>query len=237
MTQPHRLLSLDIWRGFAVVLMIIYHFFFDLNHFGYVEINFNGEWLWRLFRYFIISLFLLSVGISLVLSHAKSMAFKQIIKRLLQLTTASLLVSMASYLLFPATWIYFGILHFIALASLLGLLFISFPNLSLLTALIIWLTNMIGVLNMHWLFALLQPYLFLPNKTEDLVPFFPWFAMVLLGIFLAKQSYFSRILVAVFWTKFAKVGDILGVFGRHSLLIYLIHQPLLFAMFWIKTFV
>jgi len=226
--SKQRLHYLDVMRGIAIILMMIYHFSFDLDHFDFIQVEMNSNLLWRCFRYTIISLFLFTMGISLALTHAKRICWPCIKKRTLLLGIFSILVSIASYTQFPQSWIYFGILHFILVASWLGLLFIGRPWLAFITAIIILVGFYLGWLHSHALFALLQRPLHLPiGYTEDVVRVFPWFSLVLLGIFfVGKQWHLSSKL------RFtpSKLSHKISFLGRHSLLIYLIHQPILFGL-------
>ncbi len=223
--NQQRLHYLDVTRGIAIILMVIYHFFFDLDNFNYIQIEMNSDLFWRGFRTIIISLFLTTMGISLALTHSKGICWQCLKKRTLFLGGAATLVSIASYLQFPQTWIYFGILHFILFASWLGLFFLGKPYLSLISAIVIIIGYFSGWLNTNFLFSFLQPLLHLPPYyTEDLVTVFPWFAFVLLGIFIVAKG----------WHLYPQLkpnllSEKIGFLGRHSLLIYLLHQPILFG--------
>jgi uncharacterized membrane protein len=223
--NKQRLHYLDVIRGIAIILMVIYHFCFDLDNFHYIQIDMDTDPFWRGFRSLIITLFLSTMGISLALTHAKGICWYCLKKRTLLLGGAAILVSIASYMQFPQTWIYFGILHFILFASWLGLFFIAKPWLSLITAIIILVGSALGWLHTDALFALLQQPLHLPpGYTEDLVTIFPWFAIVLLGIFIvAMDWHLSPHLTASF------ISNKIAFLGQHSLIIYMIHQPILFA--------
>jgi uncharacterized membrane protein len=107
----------DTLRGFVIVLMVIFHFCYDLRYFGYVDWQVpNGEYWWP-FRYFILSVFIFTVGMSLSLAHAKRFFLRQFSRRAIQLLLAAIVVSIGSRALFPQSWIYFGILHFIFVTS------------------------------------------------------------------------------------------------------------------------
>ena len=220
-----RLHYLDVTRGIAIILMVIYHFSFDLDNFNYINIDMDNDIAWRGFRAFIVTLFLTTMGISLALTHHKGICWACLKKRTLFLGGAAVLVSLGSYLQFPQTWIYFGILHFILLASWLGLFFIGKPWLALITALVILIGSSLGWLHTHALFNVLQAPLHLPTHyTEDLVNIFPWFAPVLIGIFIVGKGWhvYPQLTPNILSNKVA-------LLGRHSLLIYLIHQPILFG--------
>src|SRR5215831_13116264 len=113
----------DTLRGFAIVLMFAYHLSFDLNFFGAVRIDFNHDPFWLGFRTLIVSLFLGLVGVSLVLAGATGFNREAYLTRLGRILGCAILVSAGSYLVFPESFIYFGILHFIFAASILGVPF------------------------------------------------------------------------------------------------------------------
>ena len=223
-----RLHYLDVTRGFSIVLMVIYHFSFDLDNFNYIQIDMDNSLLWQGFRVIIVTLFLTTMGISLALTHSrnnKGICWSCMKKRTLFLGVASILVSVGSYLQFPQTWIYFGILHFILFASWLGLLFVGKPWLSLITAIIVLVGYWTGWLHTHALFDLVHQPLHLPvHYTEDMVNIFPWFTPVLIGIFIVAKGWhlLPHLNPSFISTK-------LSFMGRHSLIIYLIHQPILFG--------
>ena len=227
-----RVIGLDVFRGWALLFMIIYHFNYDLSYFHITEINLNNSNFFLPFRYTIISMFLLSVGISLSLVHRKSISWRKLKKRTLLLSLASLAVTVVTYLLFPNSWVYFGILHFILLSSLLALPFLKHPKVALLSALLIFIGSATESLTVHSLFNFLQPILHLPPMyTEDLVPIFPWFGVVLLGTVIAYYRLHEIIFTKKIFSSNTPLNRLLKFIGQHSLLIYLIHQPILFVAF------
>ncbi len=231
MQKSKRVEGLDIFRGWAIFLMVLYHFTFDLNHFGFIHVNMNSSSLFLISRYTIMSMFLLSVGISLALVHKDKLNYKSIKKRLLLLGGASILVSIGTYIEFPYTWVYFGILHFILVASLLALPFLRYPKVALTLAIAILVGSALNLLNMHPLFHLLQPILHLPQYTEDLVPLVPWFSVVLLGSVMVHYNLHIKVFQHKIFSQDFFLNRIFKRMGKHSLLIYLIHQPILFLLF------
>jgi len=121
---------IDGLRGVAIVLMMAYHFTFDLNWFKVVHFNFNTDIFWLSARGFIVSMFLGLVGVSLYLASVHGLNKRRYWRRIGILVACALGVSVASYLMFPKTMIFFGILHFIIIASLLGVLFVRFIGLT-----------------------------------------------------------------------------------------------------------
>ena len=226
-TSP-RYVMIDALRGVAIVLMIAYHFSFDLNYHGWINQDFNHAPFWLITRAAIVSLFLLLVGISLVL-NAQRPDSTSFWRRQGRLLAACVAVSLGSYLMFPESFIFFGILHFILIASLAGRLFLRFHYANLAASMLIimagWLYSnpLFNAPPLQWLgFMTYKPF------TEDYVPFFPWFGVVLAGIFVG-QLIFSKPRPAL--TTEPRPGlQQLAFAGRHSLLIYLLHQPLLLGI-------
>jgi uncharacterized membrane protein len=182
-------------------------------------------------------MFVFSSGISLYFAHQKSIDRKKITKRVITLAGASLLVSVGSYTQFPNTWIYFGILHFFLFSSIFGLLFLRLPKLSLLLGLAIIMGYNFNILSMHWLYDLLKHPLHLPlHYTEDLASIVPWFGVFLLGMSFAHSSLPYKIFDNSFFNTKSKINILLSSAGKHSLLIYLLHQPILFGLFFIKNY-
>jgi uncharacterized membrane protein len=228
--KPRRYAMIDALRGVAIALMIAYHFSFDLNYHGWIQQDFNNAPFWLIARASIVSLFLLLVGISLVL-NAQRADTASFWRRQAKLLAASIAVSAGSFAMFPDSFIFFGILHFILLASLLGRMCVRFYYANLAASLLILLvgtnyTNPIfNAPSLQWLgFMTYKPF------TEDYVPFFPWFGVVLAGIFLGQLIFTKR---CPAWLSDYQPGSRMRpliLAGRHSLLIYLLHQPILLGI-------
>lgn len=233
----HRLQWIDTLRGFAIVLMIGFHFCYDLRYFGWVEWRVpNGEGWWQV-RYFILSLFIFTVGLSLALAHANAIRWRKFFIRFSQLAAAAFLISFFSRYMFPESWIYFGILHFIAAASLISVLFVRIPFLAGLVGMGFILSHQLGMTDSKLFFSMIEEYL--PKYTEDFVPFSPWLGVCLLGVagahYLPLQKIENK---ATQFNWLCKHTKWINFLGKHGLVVYLIHQPILFAIltplsFWI----
>ncbi len=226
---------IDYLRGIALLLMFVYHFSFDLNYYQFIDANFYNDPFWIYFRILIVSLFLWLVGVSLWLASDKGFTLFHFSKRLGWLIAAAALVSYSSYLTFPGSYIYFGILHFIIIASLVGLLFVRlyYSNLLLGILLIIIGTTVSFPAFNH---DTLQWFGLMTHKpvTEDYVPFLPWFGVVLLGLFSGRFIFKQRHLMFISrWREKTKLQASIACMGRHSLLIYLLHQPLFMGILFV----
>ena len=231
---------IDVLRGCAIAMMFIYHFCFDLGYFKLVDFDFYNGAFWINFRIVIVSSFLLLVGMSLYLATARKINWHSYRRRLFQIVLYAGLVSLASHLVFPRSMIFFGILHFIALASLIGLAFVRqfWLNLVLGTALII-----LGIAFSHPFFnqSFAQWFGLMTHKpiTEDYVPLLPWFGVVLIGIFAGRWLFSYRPAAAVIqWRSRNPVFRILRFGGQHSLHIYMLHQPVFLGAIylWLQLF-
>jgi len=219
----NRIFEADFLRGAAIVMMVIFHLCFDLNYFKYINIEIYSGTEWKLFRIVIVSLFLLLVGASMVFAYRDGIDFQKFKKRLYILLGSALLITIATKFVFPQSWIYFGIIHFIFLATIAGILFVRYPNISLIAGIFVIAGFFAGILSTSWIYDFLKPILELPRYTEDIVRFFPWFGVVLIGIFFGHKKLFG--------IKISQNGVTkkIALLGRHSLMIYLIHQPILFG--------
>lgn len=225
---------LDIARGLALLAMASYHFMWDLTTFGYLEPGFPSTGWPRIYARVIASTFLFLVGFSLVLAHGDQIRWRSFWKRWIIIAGAALLVTVASYFAIPQGLIHFGILHAIAAASLIGLIFLRVPwPATFLVAVGVFVAPQFlrsDAFNEPWLWWIgLSTQ---PRQSFDYVPLLPWFAAVLAGIGVARLPFLSRYL-----RQFesgekqpGRVKSALAFLGRHSLVFYLVHQPVLISI-------
>ncbi len=236
-----RLWEIDTLRGMAVITMIIYHLGWDLYFFGAVPglDPFHGIWF-IIQRYTAIS-FVLLVGLSLTLKRAglernKVPAGKQFISYLKQ----GLWIfgwGMVVTLVFWASGVgavHFGVLHLIGFSIIAAFPLLRFKWLNLaLWALLFVLGGVIIAQQIHlnslWLVWLgIYPMFY---TADDYFPLIPWFGVVLLGVFFGNLLYPAgrRVVLLPDWSNVALVRGLRFV-GRHTLPIYLLHQPVLIAL-------
>lgn len=226
---------IDALRGAAIAFMFAYHFCFDLNYFGVLQQNFNYDPFWLTARSLILGSFVALVGVSLVLATTSGIKWRSYLIRLGWLAACATAVSIASYQLFPESWIYFGVLHFILVASVLGLAFIPlyWTNLALGAALIgIGVTVKSAVFDQ----PLVNWFGLMTHKpiTEDYVPLLPWFGVVLTGMFVGRLVFGKQPWAgAVRWQTAGPIGRLLTWGGRHSLMLYMVHQPIFLGVLYL----
>lgn len=220
MLKTNRIEWLDECRGLSVIFMIIFHFTYDLNLFHLVSIDFYHGF-WYAFPRFIAGLFLFCVGISLESAHTPKIQFKPFKKRLMLLVLGATIVSISTYIQYPDQWVYFGTLHCIATASLLGLLFVGRPWAQFFLALIIIISQYYFDYDIKWVSGIIE------KPSIDFIPIYPWFWVVLSGMLFKRLITFNQSLLP------KHLHHLCCNLGRHSLIIYLIHQPLLFSIAWL----
>lgn len=229
-----RFWELDSLRGAAVVMMVLFHLIFDLTYF----LNYNFQidsGFWLLFARATAAIFILLVGISLSISYSKDPAKTRLVKRGLKIFGYGLIITAVTWFLFKENFIFFGILHFIGFSIILSTLFLrqNKINLPISAAFILggfYLSNF--RFDFPWLAWLgFEPRTF---YTFDYFSVFPWFGLILFGIFFGKHFYGKN--KRVFEIK--ELGHLpiirqLCFLGRNSLAIYFIHQPILIAILYI----
>ena len=237
---PLRIGAIDLARGLALVAMSVFHFAWDLSFLKFIATDIALHPGWRLFSHAIAGSFLSLAGMGLGLAHAHGVRWRSFWRRLAIITLAALAVTAGTRLAMPDSFVLFGILHCIALGSLICLVFARGPLWLPLpvAALVAMLPELLasprwadlqdklesGPLFIFWQHLGLGTVA--PN-TVDFVPLFPWLAWMLAGfsagLVLARSGLGARL---------ARLG-VPGVAGpvvwagRHSLPIYLIHQPVL----------
>lgn len=213
---------LDSLRGLAVVWMIIFHAAYDMRMFSYVTWDFSTGF-WYAFPRVIAFTFLFCVGASMNYGHTPKPNWKALGQRSLKLGIAAACVSLGTYIMFPAQWIFFGTLHCIFAGSILGVLVVNHRKLAaILLGLIVVAQYGLGF-DIKWVSSVVQ------KPSLDFIPIYPWFWAILLGIL--SGPHLSRIR----HLQEMKPNRFLSFLGRHSLKIYLIHQPLIFGTLWLVS--
>ena len=233
---PARFDAVDALRGSAMVWMTIFHFCFDLSHFGYWVQDFRNDPVWIGQRTVIVSLFLFCAGLGQAIAVHQGQGWDRFGRRWLQIAACALLVSAGSFAMFPRSFIYFGVLHAMAVMLplarltygwgrwlwLAGGLALAMPWLAqwaLSGPLADWAVHF-NARSLNWLgLVSRKPY------TEDYVPLLPWLGVMWWGLasgrwWLERTPHGSRagLPLALSW---------LAPLGRWSLSYYMLHQPVL----------
>jgi len=223
--QAPRVEGLDALRGVAIVAMVVYHFCFDLRYFGVARWDFEHDIRWLAARTLILSSFLLIAGISAALARRDPAADARWPRHVAVIGGAALLVTAASAMMFPRSFIWFGVLHAIALSLLLARPLIDRPRAAVAAGVIVIAAGVM-LSSQHFDNRMLGWLGFMTGKpmTEDYVPLFPWSGVLFLGIAAGHALVASNFAMLA---PLARMPRALRFLGRHSLAVYLVHQPLL----------
>lgn len=235
--NSRRIDLVDALRGVALVAMAVYHFTWDLEFFDFAEAGLTAQGGWKWFARSIAGSFLLLAGASLFLAHGQGLRREAFFKRLAQVAGAALAITLVTRFAFPDSFIYFGILHQIAFASVVGLAFLRLPIWATLatTALLLVLPHVVhsSAFDPRWLawtgLAERVP------RSNDFVPVVPWTGVVLAGLGLAQMLLSPSARSRLAALGLPRAGRPLAFAGRHSLAVYLIHQPVLIGLVWIAA--
>jgi uncharacterized membrane protein len=223
--------AIDVARGLAIAAMVVYHLAWDLSSVHLIATDVIGHPGWRMFARAIAASFLVLVGIGLFLGHGDGVRWRAFSRRLAILCGAALAVTLVTRIVFSDAYIFFGILHVIAVSSVLALPFLRAPFVLVagtavlcFAAPLLFTAPGLDAPSLDWLGLGSRP----PPPTNDYVPVFPWFGFVLLGVAVGRLICFRTFARPAFPRRgTGPLARALIWSGRRSLLIYLLHQPLL----------
>ncbi len=232
--------AIDALRGLAMVWMTLFHLSFDLNHFGHIQQDFYNDPLWTWQRTCILGLFLFTAGMGQAIALQQRQSWQRFWRRWWQVAACAVLVSVASYLMYPDSYIYFGTLHGIAVMLILMRLTAGWGNW-------LWLLGGLAVASkfiasqvlpsmadaqtlqmfnspaLNWLGFITQK-----PRTEDYVPVLPWLGVMWWGLAAGQWALKAR--PAWFAGRAAthrQTVQPLAWLGRWSLSYYMLHQPVM----------
>ena len=225
---------IDALRGAAIAWMTVFHFCFDLNYFGWIRQNFLYDPFWTTQRTAIVSLFLFCAGLGQAVAFTQGQSWPRFWRRWAQIAGCALLVSAGSWLMFRDTFIYFGVLHGIAVMLVI-------VRLTARWGAWLWLAGGVAILlplaamplhvaagNLHLLNGRALNWIgmvSLKPATQDYVPVLPWLGVMWWGM--AAGQWLLRERPALLAGAIARAFAPLAWMGRWSLSWYMLHQPLL----------
>ncbi|WP_394757596.1 DUF1624 domain-containing protein [Rhodoferax sp.] len=233
---PLRFDAVDALRGLAMVWMTVFHFTFDLNQFGYIKQDFYRDPLWTWQRTLIVSLFLFCAGLGQAIAVAQGQSWPRFWRRWAQVLVCALLVTLGSWWMYPQSFIYFGVLHGMALMLIIARLTAPWgarlwwlgacaiaTKLIAVYAINTWataeFTHIFNSPQLNWLGFITQKPI-----TEDYVPLLPWLGVMWWGA--AAGAWLTRHGAALSRPLPGALKP-LAVLGRWSLSYYMLHQPVL----------
>ncbi len=229
-----RIPAIDLARTAALLGMILFHLVRDLELFGLAAPGTTLSGGWAIFARIVAGSFLFLSGLSLALAHARGIRWRAFLQRLAVLCLAAGAITLATYIALPEQFIFFGILHAIAVSSLLALAFLRLPAIAALLCaiLILVLDQALTVQPFDSLWMKWTGLSSARRASMDFIPLVPWLAPFLIGLFCGRSFDLQRLpgpyAPSRGWRWLAWPG-------RHSLLVYLLHQPVLLLVLWLGT--
>ncbi|NLW48035.1 MAG: DUF1624 domain-containing protein [Firmicutes bacterium] len=229
--------ELDFLRGIAIVLMVVYHGLVDYSFVTGSPFLITGiiNLLWQDGT---VILFLLLFGIGTVLSTSKhssqpKIVFKKTIRKSSLLFLWGMIITAITFIFIRKEYVVFGIMHLLGTCTLLQYPLRKLKYLNLILGMIvIILGNYLSGCRFGFTFLIWLG--FIPKggfSSVDYFPILPWYGYILIGVFLGNTLYpngVSRLRIKDY--SGFRIIKFLTFLGRHSLKIYLIHQPLFFAL-------
>jgi len=213
-----RIDELDSLRATALVMMLVSNFVTDLNYFGIMEVEKGDQWWWlaRTTAFLFVSI----SGISYFLAHKKQYDFLKTFDRTKNLIFWAFAITIITYVFEPSAYVRFGVLHLLALASIVAFPLARRPVYALGLGAVLLLLPLSPNPNLVWL-GLQETGTF----AVDYFPLNPWLGIFFIFLALSSQIYpDSKPLLNFQWPERWLW------FGRNTLPIYVIHQPILIGL-------
>ncbi len=239
----NRYTVIDILRALSIITMVIYHAMWDLVYIYGVSIPFYHTQGAYVFQQSILWSFVLISGFCSALGSHK-------LKRAIYVLSGSVLISLVTYIMMPSSYVLFGVLSFIASAMILMIA---------LDKVLLKLNAIFGFVLSFLLFSFtknvaygyigffdtkilelpdflyannLTAYLGFPHSefaSTDYVPLIPWIFLYIAGYFIYQifKKYDLLRFLSVIRCR------ALEFIGRHSLIIYLLHQVVIYIVLYL----
>ena len=213
-----RIDELDSLRATALVMMLVLNFVTDLNHFGIMDTETGDQWWWM--ARIAASLFVGISGVSYFLAHRLEYDFTKTSGRTQRLIFWAFVITIITYIFEPSAYVRFGVLHLLALASIVAFPVARKPEFALGIGLILLIIPLSSNSNLVWLGLRETGFI-----AVDYFPLNPWLGIFFIGLALASRIYpEGKPLTEIQWPEKWLW------FGRNTLTIYVIHQPILIGL-------
>lgn len=231
--MKNRFLLIDELRGIGLIYVVIFHIIYDLTYIFPIGIKFMELPWMNILREIMVGMLILISGISCNFSRSN-------FKRSIITLGFAVLISIVTYIMGEQYFISFGILHFLGVSMLIYALF---------QKIVVKIPIKVGLLCFGLLFMLFKvnASIFYPSDAKhtfwnfmigrypdsflssDYYPLLPWIFIFFAGTYLGKWIIEDKNNEKL--TK--NHSKTLCLIGQHTMIIYLLHQPIIYGMMYI----
>ncbi len=223
--RKKRIWEIDLMRFMAIALMVTFHLIYDLNEFAGVNVEYEYGF-WSFVGAASAVMFMFVSGISSGFS-------RNTFKRGMKVLGFGMVITIITYFFDSSQYIRFGILHFLGISMML------FPFLKKMNGWVLLITAVLSFIAGKYIETVtVNTFLLLPLgfmyggfASMDYYPMFPYISYFILGVLCYKLFYYKG--SSLF--KYSFSPKIVRLVGSHSLLIYLLHQPIFIGIIYIVT--
>jgi uncharacterized membrane protein len=225
-----RLHSVDFARGIACLSMPIFHSVYNLYQFGFIDTALTKTLFWVIYQKMGLGTFVLVSGMAFTLSTQSGIRWNRLLRRVLKLGSIALAISVATYFAEPTKFVRFGVIHFFTSVILIAMVIRPMKQWLIIPGLIIVAVAVYvgrGGIDPNPLLYITGLMSQRPSSI-DYIPLIPWLGVFMIGMGIAnwftlpkdpvEPSSFMR---PVIWL------------GKHSLPFYILHQIVLYAVFYL----
>jgi uncharacterized membrane protein len=223
--------TVDVLRGWAILGVVLFHLVWDLAFLGLIPAQWAVHPAWIAFGRTVAATFMSLVGVSLALAARGGLDPWAFGARLTRIAAAALAITLATRLAMPGAYVYFGILHAIVVASLVGAAFLRAPSVvtlllggTIVAVGLAWTDPVFDARTVAWI-----GFAAAPAPSVDFAPVFPWAGFTLIGL-AATRAALHRGWLDRMPRPEGRLARWLSRIGRRTLAIYLLHQPVLLAI-------
>ena len=227
--------EIDIFKGIAVLCMIVFHFFYFPNQYGFKEIEYNTLTL-KIVAKIAQIIFIICVGINLVFAKKKTSESSYHLQRIGKIGFYAVLMSLFTYYVFKERYVKFGILHFIAFASLLLFMFVDDSDTMKIITGLFGTLFILNKLHPELFRSIPAPLAFISGfyndkySAVDHFPILPWIILICIGVFIGHYLSNNNINTPKYLVD-NPVSDVLKNIGKKSLEIYAVHWAILYVIY------
>ena len=219
-----RLIILDNLRGIAFLYMIFQHLFYFYDVSTNYKTSYSSNDIVAASGVIARTLFILLAGYSVYMNYKKDnkIHLSKRVKRSLEILGHGLFITGLTYLLYPDNFVRFGILHFLALATLL----ISFIAPYKIITIIFFIASLIIT------YPKINPFIDTitgANISSPMMDWFPlnnWMPVILLGLITSQYTDLSMLDIPIL-----KFDNFITDIGKNSLNLYTIHVTILLIFY------